>query len=208
MWTALLAGLWLCGPASDAPERGVVELGVAAEILYPPAEKTPRRHPTYGAAVSASVYGEGKFKAMVGLGFDHVVYGWLGDPEKGGAAESGSLAGTEPASYRGQLFRLTPSVRLGLENEVAFGYFGASPGYAIRTATLTCVRGPCRAARTLEHGTTLGLSLGALFHPSQKVGFVMGAEVGLDWSWFPVRHPALAAWNQAMSARLIAGWSF
>jgi len=185
-----------------------VELGVAAEVLYPPSTKTPRRHPTYGAAVSASLYGQGKFKAMLGFGFDHVVYGWLGDPEKGAAPSSGAFAGTVPTSYRGQLYRMTPTARLGLENEVAYGYVGASPGYAIRTASLTCVRGPCRSTHTIEHGATLGLSLGALFHPSERVGFLLGGEVGLDWSWFPVRHPSLAAWNQAMSARLIAGWSF
>ena len=97
VWTALLAGLWLCGPPSEAEERGVVELGIAAEVLYPPASKTPRRHPTYGAAVSASLYGDGRFKAMVGLGFDHVVYGWLGDPQKCLTADSGALAGTAPA---------------------------------------------------------------------------------------------------------------
>ncbi len=205
-WLSLLAGVWLFAPPEQ--ERGVVEVGAAAEVLYPPSRKSPVRHPTYGAAVNASLYGDGNFKAMLGFGFDHVVYGWLGDPEKGEAADAGVYAGTEPASYRGQLFRMTPMARVGLENDVAFGYFGASPGYAIRTAKLTCVTGRCGTDRTIEHGITLGLSLGALFHPSQKVGLVLGGEVGLDWSWFPARHVALASWNQAMSARFIVGWSF
>ncbi len=186
----------------------MVELGVAAEVLYPPSRKTPVRHPAYGAAVSASLYRGTSFKAMLGFGFDHVVYGWLGDPQKLTVARTGPLAGTRPTSFRGQLYRLTPLARLGLENDVAYGYVGASPGYAIRTAALSCVNGPCTAARTIEHGMTLGLSLGAMFSPSQKVGFVMGGEVGLDWSWFPSGHAALAPWNHAMSARLIAGWKF
>lgn len=206
-WTALLASAWLLAPPEAGEERVVVEVGAAAEVLYPPSRPAPLRHPTYGAAVSASLYGQGNFKAMVGFGFDHVVHGWLGDPEEGEVAATGVYAGTEPA-YRGQLFRMTPMARFGLENDVAYGYFGTSPGYAIRTATLRCERGPCRAARATEHGLTLGVSLGAMFHPSTKVGLVLGGEVGLDWSWFPAGHPSLAPWNQAMSARFIAGWSF
>jgi hypothetical protein len=203
----LLASVLLLVPPEAGEERAVVEMGAAAEVLYPPSGRAPLRHPAYGAAVSASLYGEGNFKAMVGFGFEHVVHGWLGDPEKGEVAETGVYEGTEPA-YRGQLFRMTPMARFGLENDVAFGYFGASPGYAIRTATLHCARGPCRAERTVEHGLTLGASLGAMFHPSRKVGLVLGGEVGLDWSWFPNGHPGLAPWNQAMSARFIVGWSF
>ncbi len=206
-WTSLLAGVWLLAQPEAGEEQAVVEVGAAIEVLYPPARRAPLRHPAYGVAVNASIYGEGNVKAMVGFGFDHVVHGWLGDPEKGDVADAGVYSGTEPA-YRGQLFRMTPMMRLGLENDVAFGYFGASPGYAIRTTTLDCVRGPCRVERTVEHGLTLGASLGALFHPSQEVGLVLGGEVGLDWSWFPSGHPALASWNQAMSARFIAGWSF
>lgn len=186
----------------------MVEAGVAAEVLYPPARKVPRRHPTYGVVVSAAIYGQRNFKALLGLGFEHVVHGWLGDPDEGVVAATGPNAGTEPASFRGQLFRMTPTARLGVENDVAFGYLGASPGYAIRTATLRCVRRPCGAAQTTEHGMTLGVSLGAMFHPSRELGLVLGGEVGLDWAFFPSRHPALPTWNQAMSARFIVGWSF
>lgn len=189
-------------------ERGVVEVGVAAEVLAPPGQKTPARHPTYGAAVLASIYGGSDFKAMFGFGFDHVVYGWLGDPDQATVATRGASAGTRPRSSRGQLYRMSPVVRLGLENDVAFGYVGGAPGYAIRTANLQCVNAPCESRGLIEHGLTMGLALGAMFSASKKFGFVMGGEAGLDWSWFPRRHPGLPPWNQAMSVRLIAGWAF
>lgn len=206
--SVLIAPLWVGAPPEAGEERGVVELGVAAEVLAPPGQKVPARHPTYGAAILASLYGDASFKAMLGFGFDHVVYGWLGDPDEGAVATGGVSAGSRPQSFRGQLYRMSPVVRLGLENDVAFGYVGGAPGYAIRTATLTCVNAPCAGGRAVEHGLTMGLALGAMFSPSKKVGFVMGGELGLDWSWFPRGHPGFAAWNQAMSARLIAGWSF
>lgn len=202
--SVLTGALWVWAPPEAGEEHGVVELGVAAEVLAPPGQKTPARHLTYGAAAVASLYGDSNFKAMLGLGFDHVVYGWLGDPADAAVASDG----TRPRTSRGQLYRVSPVVRLGLENDVAFGYVGGAPGYALRTATLQCVDAPCSTSRATEHGLTMGLALGATFHPSKKVGFVMGGELGLDWSWFPRRHPGLAAWNQAMSARLIVGWSF
>ncbi|MGH1347423.1 MAG: hypothetical protein ACRBN8_38040 [Nannocystales bacterium] len=206
--SVLTGGLLVWAPAGPAPKRGVVELGVAAEVLAPPGQKAPARHPTYGAAVLASLYGDSSFKAMLGFGFDHVVHGWLGDPEDASVATGGIAAGTRPRNSRGQLYRLSPVVRLGLENDVAFGYVGGAPGYAIRTATLRCVRAPCEVGRVLEHGLTMGLALGAMFSPSEKAGLVMGGEVGLDWSWFPSGHVGLSPWNQAMSARLVAGWAF
>ncbi len=186
----------------------MVELAGAVEVLAPPGQKKPGRHPSYGAAVTASLYGDSSFKAMLGVGFEHVVYGWLGDPNQARPAAGGAFAGTRPTSFRGQLYRMSPVVRLGIENDVAFGYVGGAPGYAIRTAQLQCVLAPCMRGRLVEHGLSMGVALGALFSPSKKVGFVMGGELGLDWSWFPRAHPGLASWNQAMSARLIAGWAF
>jgi hypothetical protein len=189
-------------------ERGVVEVAAAAEVLYPPSVKDPRTHPGYGVAVSASVHAESQFKAMFGVGFDHIVSGWAGDPEKGEPAEGGRFAGTVPATYRGQFFRISPLVRLGLENEVAFGYFGMAPGYVLRVADLSCARGPCGTRRAVDHGLNLGISLGAMFQPSMKFGLMLGGEVGLDWGWFPQGQPSLAQWSQGMSARIIAGWRF
>lgn len=204
----LTGALLVWAPPEPGQERGVVELGVAAEVLAPPGHKTPARHPSYGAAIVASLYGDSNFKAMLGLGFDHVIYGWLGDPQEATIPTRGASAGTRPQSFRGQLYRMSPVVRLGLENDVAFGYVGGAPGYAIRTAALACANGPCRRSSAVEHGLTMGLALGAMFSPSEESGFVMGGELGLDWSWFPRGHPGFAAWNQAMSARLIAGWAF
>lgn len=206
--SVLTGALLVWAAPGPGEERGVVELGVAAEVLAPPGQKKPARHLSYGAAVLASLYGDSSFKAMLGFGFDHVLYGWLGDPEKATVATRGVSAGTRPRSSRGQLYRMSPVVRLGIENDVAFGYLGGAPGYAIRTATLQCVNAPCASGRVVEHGLTMGLALGAMFSPSKKAGFVMGGELGLDWSWFPRRHPGLARGNQAMSARLIAGWAF
>ncbi|MBV1858653.1 MAG: hypothetical protein KUG77_09605 [Nannocystaceae bacterium] len=136
------------------------------------------------------------------------VYGWLGDPEGGTVAARGVSEGTRPRSFRGQLYRMSPVLRLGLENDVAFGYVGGAPGYAIRTATLQCVNAPCGRGRAVEHGLTMGLAFGAMFSASKTTGFVMGGELGLDWSWFPRHHRGLAPWNQAMSARLVMGWAF
>ena len=195
-----------CTAPEIGEDRGVVEVGVAAEVLYPPAVKDPRAHPTYGAAISASINTESRFKAMVGFGVDHVVSGWLGEGET--TPREGRWAGTRPRTYRGQLVRVTPHARLGVENDFAFGYLGMSTGYALRSAALACVTGPCRAPRVTDHGLNLGASLGALVYPSVRFGVVIGGEVGLDWAWFPSGHPSLAAWSQGMNARLIAGWRF
>ncbi len=207
-----LTALVALGVAAGAPavgeERGAVEVGVAAEVLYPPAVKDPRSHPTYGAVVSGSITTEGSFKAMIGFGFDHVVNGWLGSPAAPDHPRDGPFRGTLPTSFRGQLFRMTPVVRVGIENDFAYGYFGASPGYTLRVAKLTCVAGPCSAKRAVDHALNLGLSLGAMLYPLPDYGLIVGGEVALDWAWFPRGHPSLAAWSQGMSARLIAGWRF
>ncbi|MBL4685584.1 MAG: hypothetical protein JKY37_13400 [Nannocystaceae bacterium] len=208
MPAAHLLVLALAAVPDPEEERLVLEAGVAAAVLYPRGDEAPRRHVAYGVAVSAVFHAESNFKAMVGLGLDHVVNGWLGDPAGVRTPRDGRWVGTQPRHYRGQLLRATPTVRIGVENDFAFGYFGASPGYAIRTASLLCVEAPCRRTRAVDHGITFGVSLGAIISPSPSSGVVIGAEVGLDWAWFPKGHPGLARWNQAMSARLIAGWRF
>jgi hypothetical protein len=144
---------------------------------------------------------------MAGFAFEHVVFGWLGDPETAETIGSGRWAGTAPKSFRGQLLRMTPHARLGIENEIAYGYFGLDAGYALRVADLSCPAA-CRTHRAADHGLGFGLSLGALVTPSMKYGVVVGGEVGLDWAWFPRGHPALATWTQGMSARAIVGWRF
>lgn len=202
---AVFASLSVAAP-EIGEDRGVVEVGVSAEVLYPPAAKDPRTHPGYGFAVSASINTESSFKAMVGGGVDHVVSGWLGDSET--IPREGHWEGTVPRTFRGQLVRVTPQARLGVENDFAFGYFGLSPGYALRTAALVCASGPCRSLRATDHGLNLGVSLGALVYPSMRFGIIVGGEAGLDWAWFPRGHPGLAAWSQGMNARLIAGWRF
>jgi len=97
---------------------------------------------------------------------------------------------------------------LGVENDFAFGYFGLSTGYALRTAALVCERGPCASLRATDHGLNLGVSIGALVYPSTRFGVIVGGQAGLDWAWFPSGHPGLAVWSQGMNARLIAGWRF
>ena len=199
----MLAALGV-GPDAGT-ERGMVEATLAAEVLYPPAQKEPKTHVGYGIAASASVYAGERFKAMLGLGGDHVVHGWLGDPARPEPARSGAESGTVPDGYRGQLVRITPIVRLGLENDFAYGYVGFAPGYALRVAPLSCAQPPCRRTRAVDSGLNLGVALGAMVTPT-RYGLVLGAEVGLDWSWFHDGHPGLAVWGQGMSARLIAGW--
>lgn len=204
-WLAL--PLALVAPESGQ-ERGFVEVSGGVEVLYPPAHKEPRHHPGYGVAVSGVWHGEDLFKLTYGIGFDHIVSGWLGDPEKGEPADGGVYLGTVPRTYRGHLFRVGAPIRFGIENEVAYGYVGAIPGYAARVANLVCERPPCRTSRAADHGIQLGLSLGALVRPSDKIGLLAGGEVGLDWNWFPRGQPSLAKWNQGMNARLIVGWQF
>lgn len=187
-------------------ERVIVEASAGVEVLYPPAEKAPQRHPTWGVAVSGQVSRDSGFKAMFGLGLDHVVNGWLGDPEGAQTPTQGRYQGTTPSRYRGQLFRVTTTARFGIENDLAFGYAGVAPGYALRHARLSCA-GACTSTRAVDHGLNLGILLGAMLTPT-KLGLIVGAEVGLDWAWFPKGHPLLAAWNQGMSARVIGGWRF
>jgi hypothetical protein len=185
-------------------ERVTVEAGIAVEDVYPPRQKETKAHPTYGVAVSATVRGEGMFKAMLGLEYAHLVNGWLGDPE----TDEIGADGTVPTSFRGQLFRISPLIRLGLEKDWAYGYFGLAPGYALRIADLRCARAPCTGGQAIDHGLNLALSLGALAAPFDGVGFMFGAEVGLDWAFFPAGHALLATWNQGMSARAVIAYGF
>ncbi len=204
-WVVLPLALATSEPGE---ERGFVEVSGAIEVLYPPARKEPRHHPGYGVAVSGVWHGADFFKLSYGIGFDHIVSGWLGDPERGEPADGGVYQGTVPRSYRGQLFRVGAPIRFGIENEVAYGYVGVIPGYAFRLAELVCERAPCAATRAVDHGLQLGLSLGALAQPSDRIGLLLGGEVGLDWNWFPRGQPSLAKWNQGMNARLLVGWRF
>ena len=207
MLSALLLPLALATPESGE-EHGYVEASAAIEVLYPPSRKEPRHHPGYGVSVFGVWHGEDFFKLSYGIGFDHIVSGWLGDPERGEPADGGIYIGTVPRSYRGHLFRVGLPLRFGIENEVAYGYVGAIPGYAFRVAELDCGRAPCRAIRAVDHGLQLGLSLGALAKPLESVGLLLGGEVGLDWNWFPKGQPSLATWNQGMNARVLVGWRF
>lgn len=204
----LALALVLAMAPEPGEERLVVEAAIATEVLYPPAQKIPKSHIGYSVAASGVVHGASSFKAVLGFGVDHVVGGWLGDPTGVRLPREGTWRGTQPRSYRGHLLRAMPVVRLGIENDFAFGYLGGAPGYALRIARLSCLDAPCQRSQAVDHGLNLGLNLGAMISPSQRVGVVIGAEVGLDWSWFPKSHPGLAAWNQAMSARAIVGWRF
>ena len=179
-------------------ERVTIEAGIAVEDVYPPRDKDTKAHPTYGVGLSASLRGKGLFKAMLGIEYSHLVNGWLGDPETTQTSDDGTV----PATYRGQLFRISPLIRLGLEKDWAFGYFGLAPGYALRVAELRA------GGQAIDHGLNLAFALGALAAPFEGVGFMFGIDVGLDWAFFPTGHELLATWNQGMSARLTVAYGF
>lgn len=206
-WVTPLMVALAFAPPVLGDEKAIVDVSGGGEVMYPPVHKDPNAHASYGVSAAASIHRGQKFAATFGFGFDHVVNSWLGDVIDD-FPRNGTYAGTQPASFRGQFFRMTPTVRIGAQNELAFGYFGVNTGYALRIADLVCVRAPCRRDRAVNHGLSMGLSMGALLAPSDRIGLLVGAEVGLDWAWFPGSHPGLARWNHAMSARAVAGWRF
>jgi len=198
------------GPgAANGSERMFVELRPGVGRLYPPRELDPRVHFQYGAAFSGVVRAQGSsFKAMIGGYGEHVVTGWAGEPHETTLLPdpivSGRYANTVPQTYRGQFFRLGAQARLGAENSLAFGYIRFAPGYVLRVAPLRCAVGTCDAARTFDHGLQLGIGFGAIFRPWKGLG--VGVDLGLDSSYFPRGHGALAEWNNGFSGVAVIGW--
>lgn len=191
---------------ADAPRRIFLEASLGIGRNIPPIGPDFPPHFEWGVALSGTLQDEHLFKATLGLQVEHAVAAWAGDGDVYGYVSSGPYAGTTPDSFQAHFIRISPQLRLGAENHQAFGYFGLTPGYALRIADLTCATGDCLRPRTRDHGINIGLSIGAIVWVVHGLG--LGLEAGLDSAHFPAGHRQLAAWNQGVSGKATIGWLF
>jgi hypothetical protein len=193
------------GPSED--DKVLFELHQGVGRQYPGGLEPPV-HYEFGGGISAVLRGRNsRAQLLVGAVVDAGVGAWLGDEASTPVptnADSTAYAGTVPSS-RGWTLRAAPQLRLGVENEFAFGFISARVGYSLRATSLECLYvSGCARDRVVDHGLTVGLGLGVLFRVWR--GLNLGLEGNLDSNRFFSGHPLHGEWNHGANARALIAW--